>query len=114
MLCNDVLLRARHGIMMLPPHFRGTATGMLQCLRRYKADVEYLDQKRYDSAARRARAQNKRCAARARAEQAVQGTTQREAPPPRAAHRRGNDDEHAMVLAVDGCGDDEPRALTAT
>ena len=58
---------------MLPPHFRGTATGMLQCLRRYKADVEYLDQKRYDSAVRRARAQNKRCVARACAEQAVRG-----------------------------------------
>ena len=44
--------RARHDITMSPPHLRGTATGLLQCLRWSKADVEYLDQKRYDSAAR--------------------------------------------------------------
>ena len=30
---------------MSPPHLRGTATGLLQCLRWSKADVEYLDRK---------------------------------------------------------------------
>ena len=62
---------------MLPPHLRGTATGLLQCLRWSKADVEYLDQKRYDSAVRRARA-----------EQAVRGARVRRTSGARGAHEQ--------------------------